>query len=188
MNKDIVLIGPVCVGKSTQAGLIAQEIDRPQVSIDRIANQYYNEFGFSNELFINEKKKVGALAARRKRQPALLYAVEKILEAHNDCVFDFGAGHSCFHDKKYQIKLSKILDSYTNILLLLPSPDLSESLNILRERSIRIRKTDWIEEGFDHLKFWIEHKENFNLAKHVVYTENKTDFHITWEILDLCNK
>jgi hypothetical protein len=44
---DIVLIGPIRSGKSTIGRLLAEQLDVPQISMDALCWDYYNELEFS---------------------------------------------------------------------------------------------------------------------------------------------
>jgi ATPase subunit of ABC transporter with duplicated ATPase domains len=46
MPADIVLIGPVRAGKSTQGKLLAKRLGLPQVSLDEVRYGYYKEIGY----------------------------------------------------------------------------------------------------------------------------------------------
>jgi nicotinamide riboside kinase len=183
MKKEIILIGPVCSGKTTLAGLIADKIGKKQISVDRIANQYYEEFGIGDDKYFKVREEHSILQAVAMRKPALIYAVEKILSENTDCVFDFGAGHSYFEEPELMSKIQSILRPYLNVILLLPSNDHKNSVEILRERSVRIRNKDWIYEGYDFIKHWVEGESNHKLSKFVVYTEGKTLDEISEEIV-----
>src|SRR2546426_4601901 len=45
--QEIILIGPVCTGKSTLAPLLADRLKVPQVSLDQISLTYLEELGYS---------------------------------------------------------------------------------------------------------------------------------------------
>jgi tRNA A37 threonylcarbamoyladenosine biosynthesis protein TsaE len=45
---EVILIGPVCVGKSTQGRLLAQALGRPQASVDALCIEYYRELGWDD--------------------------------------------------------------------------------------------------------------------------------------------
>ena len=183
MKREIVLIGPVCAGKTTLAGLVAEKIEKKQISIDQIANEFYREFGFSNDHFFELCEKHGKYQARKMRNPALLYAVEQILGEYSDCVFDFGAGHSHYEEPELMSKIHSILKPYLNVILLLPCSDHKRSIEVLRERSLRTRNRSWIEDGYDFIKYWVEDEANHNLSKFVVYTGGKTFDELSEEIV-----
>ena len=45
-EKQIILIGPVCAGKTTLGKLVAEGLNKESVSLDEIAGKYYKENGF----------------------------------------------------------------------------------------------------------------------------------------------
>jgi shikimate kinase len=92
MRTDIVLIGPVRTGKSTQGRLLAEKLGLPQVSLDVLREQYYKEIGFDPLLAKEIRQKGGFLAMMFYRELFAAHAVERILAEHHDCVIDFGAG------------------------------------------------------------------------------------------------
>ena len=48
---EIILIGPVCTGKSTLAPLLADRLEVPQVSLDQISLTYLEELGDGEAAF-----------------------------------------------------------------------------------------------------------------------------------------
>ena len=79
------------------------------------------------------------------------------------------------------------LAPYRNVVLLLPSPDLDESAAVLRARTSGIAWLERIREqnGFDLNERFLRHRSNFDLAKHIVYTQNKSPQETRDEILKL---
>ncbi|MEH2063239.1 MAG: hypothetical protein V7K50_13415 [Nostoc sp.] len=59
-------------------------------------------------------------------------------------MIDFGAGHSVYEDDALFKRVQKVLEPYINVVLILPSPNLEESIQILNERNGGI-----ISNGFD---------------------------------------
>jgi hypothetical protein len=97
-------------------------------------------------------------------------------------VIDFGEGHSVYEDDQLFNRIQQLLAPYKNIVLLLPSPDLDESIELLnaQDEFLRNMKPN-INEHF------IKHPSNHNLAKFVVYTKGKTPEESCDEILALIN-
>src|ERR1044072_3066782 len=99
-REEFVFIGPVGAGKTTVGSEVARALGVPLVELDEIAMPYYeaapsfdaNEY---NRLMEHE----GFVAAYRDWEPALAFAVERVVEDHRDCVFDLGAGHTSFLDR-----------------------------------------------------------------------------------------
>jgi energy-coupling factor transporter ATP-binding protein EcfA2 len=173
-NKTIILIGPSCVGKSTQGKLIAKQIQKESISIDVIGKKYYEECGFSKADFSYIEKKFGYLEAYRAWEPYRLHAVKRVLEDCPGSVIDFGAGHSHYFDKQYYLKVQSILTPYTNVILLLPTFNQEKSVAILRKRNLLLRNKSWLYDGYDFIYHWIEDEDNYSLAKQIVFTEGKS--------------
>lgn len=111
-------------------------------------------------------------------KPFEAYAVERLLLEHTNCVIDFGAGHSVYDDPLLFQSVQKALSPYPNVVLLLPSSDLEESIRILNERNQHlpddIRSTN---------EYFVKHLSNNELAKLTVYTKLKPPEETCREIL-----
>lgn len=176
--EPIILIGPPGAGKSTVGRLLAARLGLPQVSMDALRWAYYAEMGYDTELAGEIRERLGFRGLYRYWKPFEAYAVERILAAHRRGILDFGAGHSVFEDNALFARVRRALEPYRYVILLLPSPDLDESVRILEERS---RTTIG---GVDANRHMIDHHSNRDLAKAVIYTEGKTPFETREEIVD----
>ena len=183
LKTGIVFIGSVCAGKSTQGKLVAEAIGRKSISLDNIANKYYETVGFNRSQFEKTKNKHGFLEAYRQLKPFEAYAAKQILKDYPDCIIDFGAGHSYYEDKSLFESVKQVASGYLNIILLLPSPNLDRSVLILRQRSIQQRGQNWIFDGCDFIEHWVKGSCNQNLATMTIYTEDKTPEETRDEIL-----
>jgi len=123
-GSDIILIGAMNVGKSTLGRLLAQRLGLPNVSMDKLRWDYYKEVGWNSDEQERIGKTEGFAGTYRYWETFDLYAVRRILEAHTNCVFDFGAGHSVYEDDVDITLHRELLAPYPNVFLLLPSPDL----------------------------------------------------------------
>lgn len=180
MNSEIILIGPIGAGKSTVGELLSDKLRLPQVEMDELRTRYYREIGYDDALAKSKRESEGFWGLYQYWKPFEAYAVERLLSEYKDCVIDFGAGHSVYEDKKLFERVHAILAPYKNIFLLLPSPDVDESINILNEREAFLREMKPnINEHF------IKHHSNYDLAKHIIYTKNKTPEETCEEILHL---
>ncbi|MGD1853649.1 MAG: shikimate kinase [Leptolyngbyaceae cyanobacterium] len=178
MPSDIILIGPQSVGKSTVGALLAAQLGLPQCSMDDQRWGYYSEIGYDEEIAKRKKETEGAWGIIRYWKPFEAYAVERLLTEHQNCVIDFGAGHSVYDDPVLFQRVQTALAPYPNVVLLLPSPDLDESIRILDERNQQlpedIRSTN---------QYFVRHPSNYQLAKFTVYTKAKTPDETCREIL-----
>lgn len=178
---DIILIGPQSAGKSTIGRLLANKLKLPQVSMDQLRWNYYQEIGWSQEEQKRRSQAEGFAGVYRYWKQFELYAVERLLSEHRNCVIDFGAGHSVYEDDADFAHAYKLLAPYTNVVLLLPSPDLDESVAILHQRRTPIIN------GMEANRFFLAHPSNQKLAKLVVYTKGKTPEETKNEILSRIN-
>ena len=177
---DIILIGPIGAGKSTIGKLLAQKLELPQVSMDRIRWDYYKEIGWNREDEKQIAENEGFAGVYRYWKQFELYAVERLLKEHQNCVIDFGAGHSVYEDDGDFTRARELLTPYTNVVLLMPSSDLNESVAILNKRNERNTP---IINGMEANRFFLTHPSNRELATLVVYTKGKTPSETRDEIL-----
>lgn len=182
-TSNIILIGPVGAGKSTQGRLIAQALNKTSVSLDSVAQKYYEANGFAPARFNEIKNSAGYLAAYRYWWPSLAYAAQQVTFDYSDCVIDFGAGHSHYEDTALFQSVAAALAGYSNIILLLPSSDLDLSVQRLRERNPR----NWIHDGYDFIAHWVKDDCNHRLATRTFYTNEKTPAETREEILSAIN-
>src|SRR5260221_11704513 len=99
MHSTIILIGPICAGKSTVAKLLAEALHLPHYSVDDDRWTYYKEIGYDEaEASRIAKSEQGMLGLLRYWKPFEAHAVERVLADHSDSVIDFGAGHSVYED------------------------------------------------------------------------------------------
>jgi shikimate kinase len=163
---EIILIGPMSAGKSTQGKLLAERLNLPQVPMDERRWDYYAEIGWSKEEQQRIQEAEGFAGVTRYWKPFEVHAVGRLLAEHQNCVIDFGAGHSVYEDDAQFARVRELLAPYPNVVLLLPSSDLDESVAILRERrQVRIG-------GMELNRFFCTHM--LKLAKQVVATEGKS--------------
>lgn len=176
---DIILIGPIRAGKSTLGRLLAQALEVPQVSLDEHCWDYYREIGFDQpgeEVHGPD----GMIASR-----FVVYALDRLLADHRECVFDLGGGHLVLSVESALQRAQQLLENYPNVFLLLPSPDLDRSAVVLAERNT---ENDWLqtflkEKGWNPNEYFLRHPAHTALARHIVYTEGKSPEETRDEIL-----
>ena len=79
--------------------------------------------------------------------------------------------------------VQEAMSGYSNVIFLLPSPNLDHSVSILRQRSIMQRGWNWIVDGCDFIEHWVKGDCNHHLATMTIYTEGKTPEQTRDEIL-----
>ncbi|MEL6461471.1 MAG: shikimate kinase [Cyanobacteria bacterium J06636_27] len=178
-DSDIILIGPEGTGKSTIGKLLSQKLNLPQVSMDEIRWDYYKEIGWEADTQRQIREQEGFAGVYRYWKRFLIYSLERLLSEYSNCVIDFGAGNSVYEDDGEFARACELLSPYKNVVLLLPSPDLDESVDILKQRNqITIN-------GVEINRFFMTHPSNQKLAKQVIYTKGKTPEEIKEEIICL---
>ena len=177
---DIILIGPVSTGKSTLGSLLAQKLELPQCSMDEVRLDYYKEINYDEDLAKQIREQEGFWGIYQYWKPFEAYAVERLLSEYSNCVIDFGAGHSVYEDEELFTRVQQILEPYSNVVLILPSPDLEESIQILNGRN-----GGFVSNGVDFNEHFVTHHSNHDLAKIVVYTKGKLPEETREDILNL---
>jgi hypothetical protein len=162
----IVLIGPMKVGKSTVGRLLAARLGLPRHPLDKNRWKYYREIGFDEEHARSLAERGSFDAAMSYCKPFEVYAVERHLAESEDCVADFGAGYSVQDDPILHERVRRALDPHPHVVLLLPCPDVDQSVVCLNDR---------VDENLRTLnEHYLRHPANQLLAKEVVYTLGKT--------------
>ena len=178
MRPEIILIGPIGIGKSTIAELLSQKTGLPHRSMDVLRWKYYEEIGYDHDLARQKRTEEGLWGLYRYWKPFEAYAAQKLLEDFSDCIFDFGGGHSVYEDDRLFEQMREQLVPYSHVVLLIPSPDKEESIQILHERN-RYDSDDQREVN----EHFIRHHSNYDLAKFIVYTKGKDPDQVCNEVL-----
>ncbi len=177
----ILFLGPVRAGKTTLARLVSTYLLLPHVSLDEVRRAYYHEIGYEEELAKQIRAQSGFLARMYYRQLFDAYSVERVLRDYPKAVIDFGAGVGPYENRDQLKHIQELLALIPNIFLILPSPDMEESLRILEQR-------DTCPPGdlnFDINRHFLLHPGYRLLAKHIVYNQNKTAEQSCLEVLAL---
>jgi shikimate kinase len=193
MHSSILLIGPLCAGKSTVGQLLAEKLGLPQCSLDALPLQCFIELGFEPQRVAVLSETEGWMAVYDYMLEFGVRAVERLLAEHSGHVIDFGAPYSIYRNEALLERVKKAFSPYPNVVLLLPSPDLDESTRILKARMARrgghteirrILRGVFAETGVDYEELYVKHHSNFRLAQIVVYTQAKTPEETRDEIIE----
>ena len=187
MTSTIILIGPIGAGKTTIGHLLADTLGLPLCSIDHVRSTYYEKVGYDTTLAAQiAASDQGIQGVLRYSKPFEAQMVEMVLADHQHHIIDFGASNSVYDDTELFSRVENALAPYPNVILLLPSPDLDESVEILKDRLIRMLteagKT-YTDELFELNHTFVNHLSNYQLAKRIVYTKDKTPENICDEIV-----
>lgn len=162
-KKSIILIGPSGAGKSTVAEELRKITNMPRLCLDRIAN----------------KANASELKQRFKSEDEfnchMISEVLKSVKEHNEYgIVDFGAGHSVYDNILIFEDVKEMLQSFQNIILLLPSQNEQEALEIMKQRSTGDTR--------NNQKFF-ESPCNKELATMTVYENGRQPSEIAKEII-----
>lgn len=180
MKSGIILIGPIGAGKSTIGALLASRLGLSQCSLDDRRWDYYKEIGYNEELAKHKRETDGFWGIYQYWKPFEAYAVERLLSEYQQCVIDFGAGHSVYEEAVLFQRVKQALSPYPNVVLLVPSPNFDESVKILNERN------KYLLDGKPNInEHFVRHNSNYQLAKFKAYTKDKTPKETCDDILKL---
>ena len=187
MKTTIILIGPMSAGKSTIAKRLAERLGVQRYELDELRWTYYREIGYDEEEASRiARSEEGMLGLIRYWKPFEAYAVERALSEYENCVLDFGAGHSVYEDEELFARVQKTLALFDNVILLLPSPDLDHSVQILNSRFSKLleKEVGEVDPRLLHLnEHFVKHPSNHRLAKMTVYTKDRSPEETCNEIL-----
>ena len=177
-----VLIGPVCAGKSTLAPLVAARLGVDAVDLDAVAERYYDEVGRGRAALHETGARLGDLGAYRWWQEGHPHAVRRVLADNPGAVIALGAGHSVYVETRLFTEVADALSDDV-VVLVLPSSDLERSIAVCRERALATNGMDWVMDGVDILRAWVEGPQNHELADLTVFTEGRTPEDVAGEIV-----
>lgn len=186
MNLTIILIGPIGAGKTTVGRLLAQKLGLPFCSVDDVRGVYYQKVGYDETLAAQiAASNQGIQGVLRYSKPFEARMVEKVLADHHG-IIDFGASNSVYDDQNLFKQVQNVLAPYPHVILLLPSPDMDESVEILKSRLTQMLTEagrPFTNELFELNQYFVKHPSNHQLAKMVVYTKDKTPEKICDELM-----
>jgi len=177
--KDIILVGPVAVGKTTTAKLLSEKLNKPLISMDDLRFDYYKEIGYNDDHMKELFEKAGIMAIYQYGKIFDTYSIERILEDHQNCIFDFGGGNNASGFNFEFNRINRALSSYENTVLLFPCADKEEALKFIYKRR------DFSQMQRELVEHIVYDESNFKLAKHTVFVKDKTPEDVCNEVLSI---
>ncbi|MFF3942119.1 shikimate kinase [Streptomyces phaeofaciens] len=166
----MVLIGPAGAGKTTLGREVAARAGVPFVDLDAVGDRYYAEVGWSVARVRERIDAVGRLAAETEWEPARAHAVARVVADRPGAVVALGAGHTSYTDPAALATARAALARCRDVVRLLPSPDRTVSLAVLRRRCAETRGSAWIVDGHDFLAQWLDDPAVRRMATRTVHT------------------
>lgn len=178
MDTNIILIGPLATGKTTVGKLLSETLNIPALELDDLRWTYFAEIGYDPDHAEQLRREGGIKARGAYWKPFEIHSVERILQDYpSGHVLSFGAGNTAYDDPAHLERLRRAFAPYPYVILLLPSPNVDDSLRILMER-FRALVPDCAEDDLKQVtelnRYFLEHPANAQLAKHTIYTAGKS--------------
>jgi hypothetical protein len=188
---NLVLLGPSGSGKSTLAPLLAEVLQIPWLDLDELRTDYYSELGYDNEHSEKLRQDSGLNAMLAYWKPFEIHSVERTVRDYpSGHILAFGAGQSVYDDPDFFRRAQQALAPHL-VVLLLPSPDVEESIPLLTERvrqAVPDMPADLIDTLDDMNRHFLEHPANAALADHTIYTKGRSPEETRDEILGLVER
>ncbi len=180
MCSNVIMMGPIGVGKSTIAGIVANRTGKAFIDLDEQRSRFYAETDYSNEKAERRYLLKGIRGWYQYQKPYELYSVRRILEEAMDSVIAFGGGQSDYTDKDQKNEFHRLMTPVKDSFLLIPFPDAEASLVLLSRRI-----------GKDEMKLnriFVRSESSRIAAKHIVYTGEKTVDEVAEEIMRIIER
>lgn len=173
-NNSIILIGPMGVGKTTISKQLAKKTGFKIISLDdreSLYKYYSKEWKFKNfkefELYLT------AMVLNDLNEPSII---------------DFGAGHSIQENPLMFLELKKLVNKFSNVVLLMPCENKNRALYVLNKRIEKRSGSGMMQALFDRNEHFIESPCNYELSTIIKYEDDKDTNQISDEILREINE
>lgn len=175
---SIILIGPTKAGKTAVAKLLSEETGLLRRSVHDIHFEDYAGQGYDQKKASDIWTEQGDQGYERYMQPFYLLAVRSLLTKPGAAIIDLESEYVAQTEADLLAQLKADFQPFPQVVLLLPSPDLEESVKILRQREM----ADMDSVGGMN-DFFVDHPSNQVLAKQTFYTNGKTPDQTAEEII-----
>lgn len=209
----IVIIGPSGVGKTTVAQIISNNLGFKHIDSDACKMFLYNNPVINKDIKIklkrankqtfkycrrNIKHQKGLSIQEKRRLILKTYIVNRMTiqgsiniqfikwitnKVDRDFILDLAPIHSIYSNKDKKEEFLKIMNKYEHIFYLVPSENIQESLDILRDRrTFEEEKDNIIQEEAN--KYFLETGFFKKIATNTIYTNNKNPNEIAEVLLE----
>ena len=178
MNENIIIIGPIGVGKSTVAPEVARRTDKKHIDMDELRSEIYSMTDYSNQKAEEAYSSGGVIEWYNYQKPYELFAVKTLLEQNQNSVIEFGGGQSIYSNDEQLTTFLNLMENQPFVFSLLPSESVNRSSEILNSRA-RFEDEKILNEIF------LTSDCNKRVAKFTIYTEGKEPQETIEEILSL---
>ena len=132
LTSSVALVGPICAGKTTLSQIIGEFFSLPVIHTDAHKDQYFLKGGFNEERAENILKEEGIKAYYSYLKGFEYdYMVNSLAVPSHPCIYDFGAGFVCFEEVFKKLEITKLLEKFDNIFLILPHQDEKKSYQLI---------------------------------------------------------
>lgn len=161
LNMSIVLMGPRGVGKTKVSNILAEEFKINHISLDSLRIWKYRD----------EMNELGLFPLSEEGHA---YVVERTVQdySHQECILDFGYLHSLYKSEEAANKIKNLLQPFKNVILLLPSPEIKESEEILLQMNGQQMGVEQLEIINKENQKFLRNPYVETLVKQTVYTKD----------------
>ena len=192
-REEIILVGPMGVGKTTLALHLSEKLGLLNFPVDRLKWYYRFKNGYDLAKGTKILKESGFQELANYFTDYFGNAeLAEILNEFRGGIFDFGASHSHYENYNDLLEAKRILAPFNNIIQLLPTNDFKTNCEILDKRiSKRYEDIEWKKEVLSSYiqqnRVYLLSNSYSSLAKTTIYTEGKTIEQVGEEILKNAN-
>lgn len=151
---SIILIGASGEGKTEVTKELAKKLNLPFSHLDTM-EQLYRTSGFYRAFSSREERSLDIIQSE----------VKKIEKYEAPTILDFGAVHSVYQNKEIFGQVKQILEPFQNRILLMYSPDIQETLEVIDNRSRGLIINN---------RIYLTNPCNRELATITIYTKEKS--------------
>ncbi|MFD1672404.1 AAA family ATPase [Agrilactobacillus yilanensis] len=162
---NIALIGPHGVGKTVLGKPAAKATKLTYYSLDTARSQYFIKYGYDPRQAEQYIRQNNMIALFQYWKPFAIQAIQEIMPAKNDCLFDLGASFIVSPTVAEIAELQNLAKvNNTKLILVLPSDNLEISKRVLTKQGIYNELTEHFLDNYEH----------YQITDHIFFTDGYT--------------